>query len=353
MDGFAFVEQIRARPGSARHARDPGHLAQRARGQAARQRRRRAGLRRQERIRPGANCSITFAGWWREHGPHPRPRRRRLADGARRAVRRARRPTPTSSWSRWRATARRHRAVRGARPDVVTMDMMLPVMSGLAATEYIMAHTARRRSWSCRPRSIAASCSRCTMRWPPAPSTSSKSRAATSRSASGSDSSCRRSSWCRGSGSSPIRARAFAAAAVGAATVPRATVCRADQRSRGHRRLDGRPGRHRRNPARAAADLRRCRSSSSSTSIRRSARAFADWLDAQTGWRCASPAMASRSTGAAGRVVMAPPGRHLVVKDGRLQLDDGPERYSCRPSVDVLFESVAPEYGGHRRRRAC
>src|ERR1700709_719043 len=26
------------------------------------------------------------------------------------------------------------------RPSVVTMDMMLPVMSGLAATEYIMAH---------------------------------------------------------------------------------------------------------------------------------------------------------------------------------------------------------------------
>src|ERR1700730_4772058 len=29
---------------------------------------------------------------------------------------------------------------RECRPDVVTMDMMLPVMSGLAATEYIMAH---------------------------------------------------------------------------------------------------------------------------------------------------------------------------------------------------------------------
>ena len=26
------------------------------------------------------------------------------------------------------------------RPDVVTMDMMMPVMTGLAATEYIMAH---------------------------------------------------------------------------------------------------------------------------------------------------------------------------------------------------------------------
>src|SRR5580658_8159251 len=29
---------------------------------------------------------------------------------------------------------------RECRPDVITMDMMLPVMSGLAATEYIMAH---------------------------------------------------------------------------------------------------------------------------------------------------------------------------------------------------------------------
>ena len=26
------------------------------------------------------------------------------------------------------------------RPDVITMDMMLPVLTGLAATEYIMAH---------------------------------------------------------------------------------------------------------------------------------------------------------------------------------------------------------------------
>jgi two-component system chemotaxis response regulator CheB len=28
-----------------------------------------------------------------------------------------------------------------------------------------------------------------------------------------------------------------------------------------------------------------------------------------------------------------------------LWLNDDPERYSCRPSVDVLFESVAKEYG--------
>src|SRR5258707_12698349 len=31
-------------------------------------------------------------------------------------------------------------ACQECRPDVVTMDMMLPIMSGLAATEYIMAH---------------------------------------------------------------------------------------------------------------------------------------------------------------------------------------------------------------------
>ncbi|MGE0709811.1 MAG: chemotaxis-specific protein-glutamate methyltransferase CheB [Planctomycetota bacterium] len=45
------------------------------------------------------------------------------------------------------------------------------------------------------------------------------------------------------------------------------------------------------------------------------------------------------------RVVVAPPGRHLVVRGGRLRLDDGPERHSCRPAVDALFESLAAELG--------
>jgi two-component system chemotaxis response regulator CheB len=48
---------------------------------------------------------------------------------------------------------------------------------------------------------------------------------------------------------------------------------------------------------------------------------------------------------AAGRVVMAPPGRHLIVSDGRLRLTREAERNSCRPSVDVLFESIARECG--------
>jgi two-component system chemotaxis response regulator CheB len=42
-------------------------------------------------------------------------------------------------------------------------------------------------------------------------------------------------------------------------------------------------------------------------------------------------------------VIMAPPDRHLVVRRGRLHLTSDPERHSCRPSVDVLFESLAAE----------
>jgi two-component system chemotaxis response regulator CheB len=73
--------------------------------------------------------------------------------------------------------------------------------------------------------------------------------------------------------------------------------------------------------------------------------AFADWLDAQTehGVRCARGG--ERLAQAGGRVIMAPPDRHLVVQSGRLELTDEPERHSCRPSIDVLFESVARDCG--------
>jgi two-component system chemotaxis response regulator CheB len=45
------------------------------------------------------------------------------------------------------------------------------------------------------------------------------------------------------------------------------------------------------------------------------------------------------------QVIMAPPNRHLVLRDGRLWTTTGPERHHCRPSVDVLFESLAGEIG--------
>jgi two-component system, chemotaxis family, protein-glutamate methylesterase/glutaminase len=73
--------------------------------------------------------------------------------------------------------------------------------------------------------------------------------------------------------------------------------------------------------------------------------AFSDWLAGQTGRnvRYATEGVPVRTLG--GQVLLAPPDRHLFVRDQMLRLSDGPPRHSCRPSVDVLFESIAAEYG--------
>ena len=57
-----------------------------------------------------------------------------------------------------------------------------------------------------------------------------------------------------------------------------------------------------------------------------------------------------------GTVLIAPGGRHMVVRargdaaSGNLErivgLNDGPAENSCRPSVDVLFRSIATHYAG-------
>jgi two-component system chemotaxis response regulator CheB len=41
------------------------------------------------------------------------------------------------------------------------------------------------------------------------------------------------------------------------------------------------------------------------------------------------------------QILLAPAGRHLTVEAGRLRLSEAAERNSCRPSIDVLFESLA------------
>jgi two-component system, chemotaxis family, protein-glutamate methylesterase/glutaminase len=46
-----------------------------------------------------------------------------------------------------------------------------------------------------------------------------------------------------------------------------------------------------------------------------------------------------------GEILMAPPDRHLVVGEGRLWVTNTPPRHLCRPSIDELFESVARECG--------
>jgi two-component system chemotaxis response regulator CheB len=71
--------------------------------------------------------------------------------------------------------------------------------------------------------------------------------------------------------------------------------------------------------------------------------AMAEWLDGQSAIRVryARDGEPLPKTG----ILLAPPGKHLVLCGGCLRLTDGPERHSCRPSVDVLFESLAREMG--------
>jgi two-component system chemotaxis response regulator CheB len=73
--------------------------------------------------------------------------------------------------------------------------------------------------------------------------------------------------------------------------------------------------------------------------------AFAEWLDGQSSLRVRYPRDGEPLWNGGGRVLMAPPGKHLVLRGGALRLTDDPERHSCRPSVDVLFGSIALEAG--------
>lgn len=75
--------------------------------------------------------------------------------------------------------------------------------------------------------------------------------------------------------------------------------------------------------------------------------AFAEWLDGLSPIRVryARNGEALPLIGQAGMIV-APPNFHLVIERGTLKLTSAPERNSCRPSVDVLFESLAQELGG-------
>ena len=73
--------------------------------------------------------------------------------------------------------------------------------------------------------------------------------------------------------------------------------------------------------------------------------AFSDWLADQTGRSVSYAVDGMLLSGLTGRVVLAPPDRHIAVRDGKVHLSGGPPRHSCRPSVDVLFDSVATEFG--------
>jgi len=74
---------------------------------------------------------------------------------------------------------------------------------------------------------------------------------------------------------------------------------------------------------------------------------LAEWLGRQSGIpvRVATDGEPLPAPQSKAQVILAPPDRHLIVDGGRLRLTLDPERHSCRPSVDVLFESVAASLG--------
>ncbi|GAA0568700.1 chemotaxis-specific protein-glutamate methyltransferase CheB [Paractinoplanes ferrugineus] len=228
------------------------------------------------------------------------------------------------------------------RPDVVTMDMMLPTMSGLAATEHIMAEhptpilvvsSADRQELFSTYNALAAG----------AVDVLEKPRG----DASDAD-------WGR-----RLRSAVRLVSRIRVITHPRA-------------RLDGR--RPEPPPLTAAPpDALRLVAVGASTGGPRAltdllrslpggfrppvlvvqhiaasepfAVAFSDWLAGQTGLDVTYARDWTPVETLAGRVVLAPPDRHMLVRDGVVRLSDAATRHSCRPSVDVLFESVAVECG--------
>jgi len=229
-------------------------------------------------------------------------------------------------------------ACRTLRPDVITMDMMLPLMTGLAATEYIMAHfptpilvvsASFNRGEVFRTFDALAAGAVDVLEKP------------TGEEADG--------DWERRLLSSVkmaarirvithIRARMNGRAPATLATSRPWCQCVAIGASTGG------PG--------AIVEVLRALPTPTRVPVlvvlhinEPFGTAFADWLDGQTSHRVSFAVDMEPLAGAAGRVLMAPPGRHLVLQHGLLRLTSEAERHSCRPSVDRLFESLAAEQG--------
>jgi two-component system chemotaxis response regulator CheB len=234
------------------------------------------------------------------------------------------------------------------RPDAVTMDMMLPVMTGLAATEYIMAHcptpilvvssSANRGEVLETYDALAAGAveviEKPTGKEPPGVwereflntlKIVSRVRVITHPRAR-----------LNGAGREPVRPRGPLEPAAASEPKPIALVALGASTGGPNALVEVLRGMPKELEAPVLVVLHIGASF---------APAFGEWMDTQVSRPVlyARGGEAVRSLGR--RVVLAPPDRHLVVRAGRLELTDDAERHSCKPSVDVLFESIARECG--------
>lgn len=229
-------------------------------------------------------------------------------------------------------------------PDIVTMDMMLPVMSGLAATEYIMAHHPR-------PILIVSSSTNRGELFKTYEALAAGAVDVLEKPAGDDD-----RAWAR-----QFLATVKLVSRIRVITHPRARlrpleVALAPSADRRGRQAAAPKavvvGASTGGPS-ALVELLRGLSPDFDLPVlivlhinEPFGAAFADWLDGQTPRRVSYARDGEPLAGVAGRVVMAPPGRHLSIDATlRLRLTDGPERHSCRPSADVLLETAAQALG--------
>lgn len=230
---------------------------------------------------------------------------------------------------------------RELRPDVVTMDMMLPKMSGLAATEYIMAYTPtpilivsssfNRGELYRTYEALAAGAIDALEK----PSTADDETEWAQRFAS----TLRLVSRIRVITHPRARLRGAPVAPLIRASVhPEPRPKRASLLALGA--STGGPG--------ALIDILRAMPKRFRLPILITlhiggpfAEGLADWFDSLSPLRVAYAKGGEQLSNCGGKVLMAPPDRHLTVKGERVVLSDEPARHSCKPSVDVMFESIA------------
>jgi two-component system, chemotaxis family, protein-glutamate methylesterase/glutaminase len=233
---------------------------------------------------------------------------------------------------------------RSLRPDVVTMDMMLPVMSGLAATEYIMAH------YPTPILIVSASTNRGELFKTYEALAAGALDVLEKPAADDGDAVWARQFLATIKVVARIRVITHPRARLGLlgraettlpmASAPHAAGCEVVA-------IGASTG----GPA-AIVDILRMLPPSFPVPVlfvlhiaEPFATAFADWLDGQTSHRVSYAKEAQIIRAHSGQVLMAPPEAHLTVSGGRARLTLTPPRHSCRPSIDVLFESIAREYG--------